>query len=192
MLNEGQAGVTTGATGPGEAARLGVPGSAAPSQVSMTQAYAGAAMVLGALLVAYAVKKKVLQKKAAQPQRGPLAQAGVDAELIRDMRELSDRLATDLDQKAARLEQLIAMADERVGNLLSAVRAQPRMESRVVEVKPEARRPSPRTDAYEAMHRDVYELADIGLSVIEIASKLDRPTGQVELILNLRKGTVAL
>jgi hypothetical protein len=162
----------------------------------MTQAYAGAAMVLGALLVAYALRKKV-SRRASAPEshkapakdgRPTLAQAGVDAELVRDMRELSERLATELDRKAERLEQLIAMADERVGNLLSAVRT----ESRVVEVKPEPRRAPATRDGYELVHRDVYELADAGLSIIEIASKLDRPTGQVELILNLRKGTVAL
>ncbi len=44
----------------------------------------------------------------------------------------------------------------------------------------------------DASHQEVYELADGGLSAVDIARKLDKPTGQVELILNLRRGTVAL
>jgi hypothetical protein len=102
------------------------------------------------------------------------------------MRELSERLAGELDAKAERLERLIEAADERVRRLEGVVRS----ETRVVEVKPEARRG--RVDGLPAAHREVYELADAGLTPVEIAKKVDQPTGQVELILNLRKGTVAL
>jgi hypothetical protein len=39
-------------------------------------------------------------------------------------------------------------------------------------------------------HREVLELADQGLSPVEIAQRLGKPTGQVELVLNLRRATL--
>jgi hypothetical protein len=170
------------------ATRESAPLGGGPAGVSDASLWAGAAMVLGALLVAYAMKRKVIGKVAGKKEAAPAAQPGaaVDAELIRDMKELTERLAVELDRKAERLEKLIAAADERILRLEGTVRA----ETRVVEVKPEARRRE--VSPLESVHREVYELADAGLTPVEIAKKLDQPTGHIELILNLRKGTVAL
>lgn len=164
--------------------RESAPLAGGPAPMPEAPLWAGAAMVLGALLVAYALKRKVGKKKEGTIMKHD--RGAVDVELVADMKELTERLAVELDRKADRLEKLIAAADERVRRLEGVVRA----ETRVIEVKPEVRRQG--GAGLESAHREVYELADAGLTPVEIAKKLDQPTGQVELILNLRKGTVAL
>lgn len=81
----------------------------------------------------------------------------------------------EADQRAAQLERLIAAADERIRELRGltsrpAASSQPRLAA-----------------GGDPTHRAVYELADRGLSPLEIARELGQPTGQVELILNLRR-----
>jgi hypothetical protein len=167
------------------AVRESSPLGGGPAQVADAPVWAGAAMLLGAALVAWAVRWKMGKKKEGTIMKHDRGTGEVDRELVADMKELTERLAEELDRKAARLEKLIAAADERVRRLEAGLVR----ETRVVEVKPEARR---RDVGIESAHREVYELADAGLSALEIATKLGQPTGQVELILNLRKGTVAL
>jgi hypothetical protein len=174
--------------------RESAPLGGGPAQVADAPVWAGAAMLLGAALVAWAVRWKMGKRKqgaghgGARPSEHGRGTGGtVDMELVADMKELTERLAEELDRKAARLEKLIAAADERVRRLEAGLVR----ETRVVEVKPEARRRDSGS-GLESAHREVYELADAGLGALEIATRLGQPTGQVELILNLRKGTVAL
>lgn len=90
--------------------------------------------------------------------------------VMADATELAQRLAAQLDAKAARLEQLIEEADERLARL-------------------EGGGAAPRTPAAAAdpVHARVHELADRGLSPVDIARETGQPTGQVELILALRR-----
>jgi hypothetical protein len=39
----------------------------------------------------------------------------------------------------------------------------------------------------DPLHRKVYDLADQGLTPVDIARRIEKPTGQVELILALRR-----
>jgi hypothetical protein len=112
---------------------------------------------------------------------GPRAASEAPSELRdleRDMRELTDRLAAELDARAARLERLIEAADARLVALERAAES---------PVAPRARAASA-ADPFA----EVYHLADQGLPSVEIARRTSRPTGQVDLILNLRRGSVAL
>lgn len=93
-----------------------------------------------------------------------------------DLRELTERLSAELDARADRLERLIALADERLAALEG--------KARLVEPKP-----MPRASGEFA---EVYDLADSGAAAVEIARRTGRPTGQVELILNLRRGGMAM
>ena len=52
---------------------------------------------------------------------------------------------------------------------------------------PDAQRSAAAEPALDPFHRRVYALADQGQSSIDIARQLDRPTGQIELVLALRK-----
>lgn len=102
-------------------------------------------------------------------------------QLMVDAEELTRRLAAILDNKAARLEALLEQTEERLRELNAASR----------EARPPPARsapaPEPPRDDVDPLHRRVYELADQGLTPVDIARKTDRPTGQVELILALRR-----
>ncbi len=80
--------------------------------------------------------------------------------------ELVRRLSATLDNKAARLEILLEQADEAIARL-------------------DGKSPRVHPDPPEG-HDAIYRLADQGRRPAEIAAALDRPIGQVELILNLR------
>ena len=43
------------------------------------------------------------------------------------------------------------------------------------------------TGSVDPVRRKIYELADAGRSIVEIAAEVGQPTGQIELILNLRR-----
>ncbi len=96
--------------------------------------------------------------------------------------EFTRQLAAILDTKAARLEQLISDADDRLARLASAGQSAPPAASgapggaRAPAIEP------PAADEYER----IYHLADAGMDAVEIARQTGKPTGQVELILALR------
>lgn len=98
-----------------------------------------------------------------------------------ELEELAERLAARLDERAARLERLLAEADRRIRALESpAPAADP--------VPPPARTAT----TADPLHARVRELADRGMTPVDIARTLDIPTGQVQLILNLRRVPSAL
>jgi hypothetical protein len=143
----------------------------------------------GVLLVVYWYRKRLPAANAAAPK----AAASGTTELAADMRELAERLADDLDSKADRLETLLAQAEVRIQQLERLAAVPVREPAGLVEPRQSyVQSPRTRGESAELSHREVYELADSGLSPVEIAKRLERPTGQVELILNLRRGSVAL
>ncbi|MDQ7013179.1 MAG: hypothetical protein Q9O74_04700 [Planctomycetota bacterium] len=105
--------------------------------------------------------------------------------------ELTRRLAAIMDNKAARIEVLIEHADQRLAALAEA-------EANAQQAAPAAA-PALHTDhetappappaplSIDPLHRKVYDLADQGLAPVDIARQIDRPTGQIELILALRR-----
>lgn len=130
--------------------------------------------------------------------------------LLVELSEMSRQLTAQLDTRAAKLEVLLREADEK----LAALRAEA---GRPLEVVGEPRELPPRhsvdrgfhrplvesddslllthtpvrstpTVETDARHAAVYELADEGHSAHEIARHLDRPSGEIELILALRSG----
>jgi len=181
-----------------DAALVGSSGASSGWEMSPSgQAAAIGAVAFGTVLVWYAVRGR----------RGRAARAGVPAPdvaaVASDLEELTERLAAELDAKAARVEALIARADEAARRLEAAtegaVRVHEARARRADSGAPRERSGHPGSEptglgslGSDPAHRAVYELADAGLSPADIARRLDRPTGQVELILNLRRGTVAL
>jgi hypothetical protein len=93
-----------------------------------------------------------------------------------DAEELAQLIADRLDRQAARLEQLIAAADERLARLEQAA-SQP----------PPSLPTAPRREVADPLSRQVYDLSDRGLPSVEIARQLNQHTGKVELILALRQ-----
>jgi hypothetical protein len=118
--------------------------------------------------------------------------------LVLELEQLSRQMGSQLDTKAAKLQQLIDDADDAAKRLQAAVqeaRQAPAVDrdraGELAGVLAEAVTAgrSGRTDSGLAgldRHRDIYALADEGKAVPEIARRTNRPAGEVELILALR------
>jgi len=101
------------------------------------------------------------------------ARASVES-VMADAVELRQRLAAQLDSKAAMLERLIAEADDRLARLRSQPGGAPTPES-------------PSRPQSDPLRHEIYRLADEGLDPLEIAQRVDQPRGHVELTLALRR-----
>jgi hypothetical protein len=114
--------------------------------------------------------------------------------LMTDAEELTRRLAAVLDNRAAKIEILIEQADARLA-ALEAAEAHAALPVRPREARPAPgpgegsghAQESPASLAMDPLHRKVYDLADQGLTPVDIARRIEKPTGQVELILALRR-----
>ncbi|TVQ31122.1 MAG: hypothetical protein EA376_11100 [Phycisphaeraceae bacterium] len=114
--------------------------------------------------------------------------------VMADAEELTRRLAAHLDNKAARLEKLIAEADDRLARLeeasgpSGAARPNPRRRSINGGAHEEGHRATTLLhEGADPLTRRVHELADEGLGTVEIAQRLEEQVGKVELILALRQ-----
>ena len=132
-------------------------------------------------------KKDPLDKP---PALGSLAQQrSVERQMqnvLVEMSEMARQISAQLDTRAAKLEALIHEADEKI----AALRSQSSTPS------PIAPPPSPgitmkaestEQPMIDARHALVYALADQGRSCKDIAQELNRPSGEIELILALRR-----
>jgi TolA-binding protein len=129
------------------------------------------------------------------------------SQLMSELSEMARQVTAQLDARLSKLERLMREADERIAKLqaMSAAIAQSaaaatsaggRLESlETVEVgapKAAATADAQATDAgsvgqhVSPQSAEIYSLADAGEGAAEIAARLGRPTGEVELILALR------
>lgn len=105
----------------------------------------------------------------------------VDLErLAGELEQLSRRLGREVEDHVARLRTAIAEADARVAALRPAPAKPPEPAPFAEPSRPAEEGPR------DAAARRIYELADQGATLQEIARQLGRPAGEVELILNLR------
>jgi hypothetical protein len=101
--------------------------------------------------------------------------------LLTELHEMARQMNAQIDTKAAKLEALIAEADQKIARLNGNVPADDAVETVAEEPQEEA------SIAPTYQHATLYELADEGHDVEEIARRTDRPRGEVELILALRR-----
>jgi hypothetical protein len=118
--------------------------------------------------------------------------AGTDAAASADeLRRLAQQVADDLDAKADRLAMLIKHADRRIKALSELAEGVPGTdEARVVTRAGGGRTREPaavRGAVNDPIAEQVYQMADSGLTPVQIAQKLSQPTGNVELMLALRR-----
>jgi hypothetical protein len=109
-----------------------------------------------------------------------IARAGGDdlRVVVAEARQLRGVLADEADRHAARLEELIARAEEAIRRLETLSPSDAAARSRHAgDGGPERLDP---------LNRRIYELADQGLPPVEIARSLSQQTGKVELVLALR------
>ncbi len=115
-----------------------------------------------------------------------------------DAQELTQRLAAQLDAKAAMLEELLARADARIAQLERLYQETSSPPLRVHEPAPPGHistgagggMDSPvqtSEEPLDASQREIFRLADEGLDPSQIAHRLGQPIGQVRLILALRR-----
>ena len=95
--------------------------------------------------------------------------------LLGELTQMAQKISTQLDARAERLSDLIRQADERIEELRHRGGSQQ-------SVQPEEQAVVDAPDRYD----DVYALADAGHVAAEIARRLNRPKGEIELILALR------
>lgn len=139
--------------------------------------------------------------------------------VLLELDQLARQVHGRLDTQFARLETLIRDADERINTLSRLIRAarggetlditlaQEEPTEDVPTSKPDITeglagvprtvattdvRPSEPRDNEQSSHAAIYRLADRSLSPVEIAQQVGRTTGEVELILSLRKAKAQL
>jgi hypothetical protein len=115
--------------------------------------------------------------------------------LLVELSEMARQISAQLDTRSQKLELLIQDADEKIAALkqmqqqiqIPAPASQSAQPQRTwIEPAPTMTRNIPIPDPVDEQHQPVYALADQGRSATEIARELDRPRGEVELILALR------
>lgn len=167
--------------------------STSPVLKSQPQLLAGALLyptlaIIGVSCLTWALRRR----SASKPKMGavdPDAIATVSelASLRADLNELGERLAQRLDRKAGELEDLLTRA-ERAAEELRRLRASTTQAgTRPVENPLKGDGFIETIAPLDPLHARVAELADKGFTAVQIAQRLEQPTGQVELILALRR-----
>jgi hypothetical protein len=142
---------------------------------------------LAILTIIYAVARPMLRKKDPLDRKPPAfgslaAQRSVEKQMqnvLVEMAEMARQISAQLDSRATKLEILIKEADQK----LAALRAASHMPSFEQPPSP-AKLDLPPIDP---QHERIYTLADQGRSTLQIAQELNRPSGEIELILALRR-----
>ena len=106
--------------------------------------------------------------------------------LVIELEALARRMGGELDTKAAKLETLIGQADERIARLTAGGATAAAAAKLADGVRAGKSGPAESGLAGLGHHRDLYALADAGQTPAQIAAKVNRPAGEVELILALR------
>jgi hypothetical protein len=147
--------------------------------------------IAGATIL-YAVFRPSLKKKdplTRSPSTASLSQQrNVERQmqnLLVELSEMARQLTSQLDTRSQKLEVLLQEADEKIAKLRAAETIAGEQRAVVPErqIWALAAEPPPPVDP---QHQAVYSLADQGQAAPEIARQLNRPRGEVELILALR------
>jgi uncharacterized membrane-anchored protein YhcB (DUF1043 family) len=171
---------------------------AASSQLDSQGVWLAIAAV--AVIVIYVLMRPRNKKEPLTPPRFPLArQREVEEQmntLLVELSQMARQITSQLDTRAMKLETLIKDADERLAALQAAknsvapdsgVKSDDHASGdEVAELHAPPQQAASPMIAVEARHQEVYTMADEGRSPSEIAKIVQRPAGEVELILALR------
>jgi len=132
-----------------------------------------------ALTIVYAVMRPWRKRKdpLARPPLSLSAQREVEkqmTELLVELEQMARQMSAQLETRAAKLELLIKDADQRIAALQAA--------GPTADLLPPASLALPP----DPLHAEVYDLAGQGHSARQIAQRLGRPYGEIELVLALR------
>lgn len=146
-------------------------------------------IIAAILTIFYAVMRPKFRRKdpldLSQKPAGHLAQQRqVEREMSNVLVELSDmarQITAQLDSRAAKLEALIEEADRRIAQLQSP------HDARSAPSSPAPPPPRPSRPPPDERYQSIYDLADQGMDIRQIAQQLGQPRGEIELILALRE-----
>lgn len=165
--------------------------------LAATDAMQWAIYAMMAVAVAYVVVRPMMRKKKDPMDKPPdfslSQQRAVErqmSDLLVELSEMARKVTAQLDTRSKKLELLIHDADEKIAKLerLSGTQSNSRRDRDGEPRAPEYAPPPPREELRtDARYSAIYTLADQGRSPLEIAQELDRPQGEVELILALRR-----
>jgi hypothetical protein len=157
---------------------------------------------LGILALAWVVLRPMFRRKdplERKPNFTSMAQQrAIEREmqkLLVDLNEMARQIASQLDHRAARLETLLREADRKIAELRPLASggipgpAADTLDGGSAPVESSASAPAAFSAGFsepDLQHAEVYALADEGRGTREIAAQLNRPSGEVELILALR------
>ena len=104
---------------------------------------------------------------------------------------MSRKIVQQLDARAAKLQDLLRQADERIEKLAQLDNQPLREEANLPPAPPaipaSAASAEPQINIeIDPRHERIYALEDEGLSAVQISNRLNLPEGEVELILALR------
>ena len=142
---------------------------------------------LAILTIIYAVVRPMFRRK--DPLNRPSSftslaqQRSVERQMQNVLVELSEmarQISAQLDTRAAKLEMLIKEADQKIAALNKGSSAPAAPNGQSDEIADSAPSVDPR-------HARIYALADAGQSASQIAQELNQPSGEIELILALRR-----
>jgi hypothetical protein len=109
--------------------------------------------------------------------------------LLVELHDMARQMTAQIETRAARLELLIQEADRQIARL-AALEAPPGAAPEPAAAEP-GRTPmrlvTDSADPNTQRHADIYRLADEGLDARQIAQRLARPAGEIELLLALRR-----
>jgi hypothetical protein len=111
--------------------------------------------------------------------------------VVVELSEMSRQMSAQLETRAAKLELLIQEADEKIATLnaaLASLQGSITGQSTPIDLPAPMKSPGLRLvkDDTEDRWAEVYRLADQGLSTAQIATHLNRPEGEIDLILHIR------
>ena len=181
---------------------------AAPPSLQTMAMVVGLLLIIGIVLWNNQKKRRAAEKGGSRREltretvRGVASQGALKDDMQRLLAELLETtrdIESQLETKFRKLDVLVGEADEKIAELkhmLAAVekptgkkpaaRKGARTIGKQADASPKADHPA--DDAPVAVeHEGVYRLADEGLDSRQIAVKLDKSIGEIELILALRK-----
>ncbi|UCC30386.1 MAG: hypothetical protein JSU86_19570 [Phycisphaerales bacterium] len=112
-------------------------------------------------------------------------------QVMLELDQLSRQIHGRIDTKLARLEAVIRDADERIDRLSRLIRTTKGESAQEFTLDREGpdEAHSAQSDIVDDRHAPIYELADSGKSPVEIARQVGKTTGEVELILALKRAS---
>ncbi len=153
---------------------------------------------VGAFFLIY-TRWRITRRQSQSSQRGQVAThfspSATDAgrrdlqnsmeKLLLELEELSREINSQVDTRLRALNLLVQEADQKIRELRRMQGLSEDKGPSVPEMPPPREEPHPEVTSQR--YAKVYSLAEKGLSVVEIARELDMLTGEVELILALRR-----